>query len=65
MADHSRPTRSRVRKAEGINSHLKGMARQRRQNLANQAAEYVPTAQITQADRRIRRKWNFPKSSRP
>ena len=38
MADKTRLTRSCVRKADGINSHLKEKAQQRRQNLAAQAA---------------------------
>ncbi len=38
MADKTRLTRSCVRKADGINSHLKENAQQRRQNLAAQAA---------------------------
>jgi DNA modification methylase len=38
MADNSRHAGSRVRKADGINSHLKEKAQERRQNLAAQAA---------------------------
>lgn len=47
MADNSGPTRSRIRKADGINSHLKDRAQQRRQNLAAQA-----TAPATNGTRR-------------
>ena len=38
MADNLRHAGIRVRKADGINSHLKDKAQQRRQNLAAQAA---------------------------
>lgn len=47
MVDNSGPTRSRIRKVDGINSHLKDRAQQRRQNLAAQA-----TAPATNGTRR-------------